>query len=75
MRWLGFRVRRCDNCGKLNPPIFDNNPRLCGACATPGGFYRAGHTVGGVHYGANGKVNYWKLQIPFRISWRGWWKL
>ncbi len=66
-----FKIKRCDNCGKFNPPIFEKNPRLCAACATPNGFYRKkGDTLG-----ANGKINYWTLRFPFTINWRGWWKL
>lgn len=66
-----IRVKRCDNCGRVNPPILDGNPRLCAACATPGGFYK---TETGT-LGANGKINWWRLQWPFRIVWRGWWTL
>lgn len=66
-----FKIKRCDNCGKLNPPILDNNPRLCAACATPKGFYFCEN----VGLGANGKINYWSLQLPFLITWRGFWTL
>lgn len=68
---LRLKFRRCDNCGKINPPIHDDNPRLCGACVTENGFYRRpGQTLG-----ANGKINWWSLRFPIQISWRGWWKL
>lgn len=66
-----FKIRRCDNCGKFNPPILGGNPRLCAACATPDGFY----SMPGEKLRALGKINYWKLQFPFRIQWRGWWTL
>jgi hypothetical protein len=66
-----IKIKRCDNCGKFNPPTLCGNKRLCGACAHPGGFYRRdGDTLG-----TDGKINYWRLQLPFRITWRGWWRL
>ena len=61
-------VKRCDNCGKINPPIFDGNPRLCASCAEPNGFYRRK----GESLGANGKLHKCPLRFPFSISWRGW---
>lgn len=68
-----MKIKRCDNCGRFNPPIFDNNPRLCAVCATPDGFYDAVNSY--IPMKANGKINYWKLQFPFTFNWRGWWKL
>lgn len=70
-----MKIKRCDNCGKTNPPIFDNNPRLCASCATPGGYYRSIDCTEPGTMGANGKINWRRLQFPFRISWRGWWTL
>jgi hypothetical protein len=66
-----MKIKRCDNCGKFNPPIFENNPRLCAACAVPNGFYALQREKNRI--GANGKISYWHLQFPIRISWRGWW--
>lgn len=63
--------RRCDECGRINPPAFYGNRRLCGACASADGFYK----ISGRELGANGKINYWRLQLPFGIVWRGWWSL
>lgn len=62
---------RCDNCGTFNPRTLGGNPRLCGepGCATPDGFY----SMHGEPLRANGKINLWRLQFPFRIEWRGWW--
>jgi len=62
---LGLTIKRCDNCGRLNPPIYKGNPRLCGVCISPDGFYD----------GANGKIGRWRIQFPFAITWRGWWRL
>jgi hypothetical protein len=73
---MKIRVKRCDHCGRFNPPIFDNNPRLCASCAEPGGCYRksgSGKISEPLAMGANGKINYWQLQWPF--SWRGLWRL
>jgi len=73
MKW--FRIKRCDNCGRFNPPLFDNNPRLCGACVEPRGFYKKVGEKDFDAIGANGKINYWTLQFPISIQWKGWWKL
>lgn len=72
-----IKVLRCDNCGKINPPHFDDNPCLCGACACPGGFYTSAIVpdVPGPIMGTNGKVCRYRLQFPFRLVWRGWWTL
>jgi hypothetical protein len=59
-------VRRCDNCGKINPPIFNGNKRLCAACAEPNGLYRNSDNS----LGANGKIYRAYLRFPFK--WRGW---
>lgn len=67
-----FKIKRCDNCGKINPPPFNENNRLCGACAEIGGFYQTDRNS---RIGANGKINYWNLQFPFKIIWKGWWTL
>ena len=61
-------IKKCDNCGKINPPILHENPRLCAACAEPNGFYRRV----GDSLGANGKIQKCYLGFPFRILWRGW---
>jgi hypothetical protein len=66
-----IKIKRCDNCGKFNPPALDANGRLCAACAHPKGFY----SVPGQALKASGKINYWRLQAPFTIEWRGLWKL
>ncbi len=65
--------RRCDACGKIDPPRYNGNDRLCGSekCLTLGGFYRAS----GEDVGTNGKVGWWRLRFPIRIQWRGWWTL
>jgi hypothetical protein len=62
-----IRARECDNCGKINPPIFNNNKRLCASCATPDGCYKNDERT----LGANGKLRPVCLQIPFK--WIGWW--
>lgn len=66
-----FKIKKCDNCGKINPKLYENNPRLCGECVTENGFYKLNNS----NLGANGKINLYKIQFPFRIYWRGWWTL
>lgn len=69
--WQIWTVKRCDECGRFNPPELGGNPRLCKACAVPDGMY----AMPGETLRAIGKINYWKLQIPIQIRWKGWWKL
>jgi len=64
-------IRKCDNCGKINPIRLYGNDRLCGECADQVGFYKKK----GWKLGANGKVGFYKLQIPIQIRWRGWLEL
>lgn len=70
-----IQVKRCDNCGAFNPALFDNNPRLCGECAEPRGFYKKLGEKDINAIGANGKINWWSLQLPIKIYFRGWWRL
>lgn len=72
IKWC-FSVRRCDNCGKINPRKYANNSRLCGEskCKDYKGFYK----LKGEPLGTNGKVGRWTIQFPISISWCGWWTL
>ena len=74
-----FKIKRCDNCGKLNPPVFDNNPVLCKACATPNGSQKRNGFYQGIGVdkgmGTDGKIGFYTLQLPFAFYKRSWWKL
>lgn len=73
-KWYQFWLqKRCDNCGKFNPPILGGNPRLCKACAGPKESGRYMYQMENEALATNGKINYWRIQFPFAISWRGWW--
>lgn len=69
---MKINIRKCDNCGTVNPKRLHNEDRLCGDCAVHGGFYTK---VGWGGVGANGKVGWYKLQFPFSFHWRGWLRL
>lgn len=72
--WLRLARRRmCDGCGRRNPKWFEDNPRLCGECAVPGGLYKTGHDHRAI--GANGKIGLYRLRWPIRFYWQGWWTL
>ena len=61
-----MKIRRCDNCGKVNPKTWKGNERLCG---------EKGCLVGEHNPWSCGKVGWWKFQFPIRISWIGFWRL
>ena len=65
---FNITIRKCDNCGKINPRRLYGRDRLCAECAAPGGFYRREYEP----LGANGKVGFCKIQFPISIRWRGW---
>lgn len=67
--WLRrlVRFRRCDDCGKINPPTAGKSGRLCLACAKPEGFYK----IEGTDLRASGKVNRVRIRFPITIRWRG----
>ena len=61
-------IRKCDYCRKINPKRLYGKDRLCAECATVNGFYKAK----GWNLGANGKVGFYKIQLPIKFKWRGW---
>ena len=62
-----MNITRCDNCGKINPRKYNNNPRLCGEkeCLHEKGFYKSK----GMTHGTNGKIC--KVKLRFPIKWIG----
>lgn len=63
-------IKKCDNCGKINPKCLYDSERLCGECAIEGGgFYRRKEWK----FGTNGKIGTYKLRFPILINWIGFW--
>lgn len=70
-------MKKCDNCGKLNPKTFPNS-RLTKCCSTydlsnKNSFYQT-YDKNGIRVYSIGKSFKVKLRFPLIIRWIGFWK-